>query len=264
MTTRTAYDVTNNADGSVTFSAPPVVTPPPPPPPAGDFLPIPSGWKAAVQIDFKGLSALPSSVWAYGGAPGGTSGCLWNKSALTFDATGLVITTKWNGADWITGGVGTNLGVVAPFIMRVYEKTDDANLEGLNQINLAWGASPSTWPTNVEVDGLERAVKNGLWQPATARLHYGSSNSTTSPLTEPSAEDFGWHTNEFRVQGTTFSTWVDGAATGSGAIPAAAVSVLETTSHWLGSQVQTYSVGSADKTKTSVRHIASLEILVPA
>ena len=245
---------------SVTHPPPP----PPPPPPNSDFQTPVSGWKSALQIPLRGLSALPGSLWAYGGAPGGTSGCLWNKSQITFDADGAVFTTQWNGSDWLTAGVGTQFSIAAPFMMVVKEKTDDANIEGENEIDLDWGSSPSSWPSNVEVDFWERAIKNGAWQPATARLHYGSSNSTTPPITAPSAEDFGWHFNGVSVTQSAMTIYQDGVSLGSSAVPASAWSALSTIPHWLGVQSQLYSVGTGDKTKTSVRHICSLEFLVPA
>lgn len=236
--------------------------PPPPPPPSGNFLPTPAGWKVAFEFDFAGLTQLPSGIWSYSGAPGGTSNCLWNKSQISFDADGLVFTTIWNGSDWLSAGVGTNQGVVAPFWMIVKEKTDDANVVGLNDVNLAWGASPSTWPTNVEVDGFERQCNSNGWGAATGRFHYGSNNTTTSPLTEPSPEDFNWHYNGFQVTNTEFSQWIDGTQVASGPVPSSIDTPLDSILHWFGVQTQTYNAGN--RTGKSVRHIASMQVLVPA
>ena len=248
----------------------PYVAPvPPPPPPAGFFLPVPAGWKVAVQHDFTKLSALPSDVWSYGGRPGGTTGCLWESSQISFDPVlGLIFTTAWSTslASWITGAFGSTESYPAPWRFRVYDAFLDTAIDGLNHLMLGWNAG-SGWI--MEEDILEFAIHGGLALPPISRIHDGSSGDVVPPITSPLPELVNvWHCHEGFVDdrsGTpTYSILRDGAPVGSRTIPADKWAELVATPHWMGVQTELYSIGTAPLTAVSRRAIRGAEILVPA
>ena len=243
-----------------------VTPPPPPPPPDGFFLPIPAGWQSVMQTDFTKVTALPSADWAYGGRPGGTSGCLWEASQLSFGPNGAAITTQWSASlsSWISAGIGTHASYAFPLRVRWYDMLADANIEGKNKVNLLW-CNP--WVEEIDVD--ECSVSGGAWTPTISRIHNGSSANVTSPIVQTVAQPVGSvHCHECElavVNGVpTYTIFVDGVQSGSAVIPASDWATMLANPHWVGTQDELYSVGTASQSAVSVRYVAGVEVLQPA
>lgn len=227
-----------------------------------EWQPVPEGWNLVERIDLRGLTALPSTVWPYGGAPGGTSGCLWQSSAISFEAGGVLFSAWWNGSVWVCAGLGTTGSWLAPLRVRTYEQFLDFNIANLNDIDLLWCA-----PWNTEVDYREWAVLAGLNGMSTSHLDiHNESPSDVIPQTAQSgAADLNPHCYEVQLLDSQVQTFTDSVATCSPIdIPAADWDLLTSNPHWAGRQRQMYEAGPGPYTPVSKLLVIGVEVLQPA
>ncbi len=244
-------------------------TPPPPPPPGGFFLPVPSRWKSALKADFTAPGVTLSSLgdWDYSGAPGGTSGCQWESSQVTFvEGEGALLTTQFSAAldAWISGGFGTTAAYSFPIRVRWYEIARDANVDGKNRVRLLWKS-----PWIEECDGDECGVSNGAWTESIFRVHNGSSANVITPIVGLAPVVGVMRCTEIElapVAGVPTATLrIDGTVVGTpSVIPAADWATMLANPHWVGIQDELYSIGTAPKSAVSVSQILGCEVFTPA
>jgi hypothetical protein len=240
-------------------------------PPTGFFLPPPGApWAAtpALKVDFTILNTLPSGDWTYSGAPGGTSNCQWYASQVAMaPGLGVRITSKWDASlnSWICGAFGTQTEFTCPAVIRWYDRVATANLVGHNKVQLFWAGS---W---IEVDVDECSIGSvGSWDTSWARTHLNNGDNHSDPMSWGAGQPLNVVScHEARLidngDGTgTFEIWLDGTKVNSTVIDATMWAAMKANKHWVGTQDEFYSIGSADKTKTDVRYVLGMEVWQPA
>lgn len=210
----------------------------------GIWLPLPAGWAVETRIQLKGMTSLPATLQAEGGAtgswaPGGTSGFRWQLNAIDWPADGMRFNTTYGtfhddphyggGVGWISAGVQTTEHHTAPVRYRVYEKLEDFNLGCVDDPNASpghpngkWGlkkcnltirttklpGGQSDWNTEVDFDESHALV--GEQSFSQVSLHDESSAQSIKQYSQTVRQDLNWHCYEVELYNATITSFVDG------------------------------------------------------